>query len=109
MISGANDKCLLISKIKRDETLSSNAIRILTLPADILEIALFPREDYIFASCLDNNIFVVKSDFVNLSFACLTKVNLFETLVSSIVIAPNILQSENLNTTLFGLYVFLLY
>lgn len=87
LVSGASDKSIIVWKINDDFT--GQNIRILKGQSDITELVILPNDQYIFAGCIDNNIYIWKSNFVSNSFDFVNCISLHSNYITSICLDPN--------------------
>lgn len=104
LISGGSDKSLIIWRIKED--LLYQTVRIIKLQADITDIVLLSNDEYIFSGCLDNNIYVIRSNFNTLQFEQFACISMHNSIITSIAIDPNIAGNNGNNGPIrFATYV----
>jgi WD40 repeat protein len=89
LISGSSDKVMMIWKIKEDFT--SEKIRILKNQSDINDIQITPNDEFIFSGCIDNNIYVWRSNFSTNTFELVNCINnIHSNFITSICLDPNL-------------------
>jgi WD40 repeat protein len=87
LLSGGVDKCIKITQISQSD-LNTTHVELLRCQGDITDIQITSNDDYFFASCVDNAIYVYKCDFVNRKFDLLDKIIKHGNIVTSIALDP---------------------
>jgi WD40 repeat protein len=87
LISGSSDKCLIVWRINPVDMTFQN-IKLIRTNSDVTEIVLLPNDEMMFVGCVDNNIYLYKSNFINNTFECFNHINIHQTYVTSICLDP---------------------
>jgi WD40 repeat protein len=94
LVSGGSDKNIIVWRII-EEGFTSEKIRIIKSHSDVTDLAILPNDEFILAGCVDNNIYIWRSNFQSKTFElvnCLN--NLHSNFITSIVLDPTL---EKLN------------
>lgn len=95
LVSGGTDKNIIVWRII-EEGFTSEKIRIIKSQSDVTDLAILPNDEFIMAGCVDNNIYIWRSNFLLKTFDLVSCVNnLHSNFITSIVLDPNL---EKLNT-----------
>lgn len=89
LVSGGSDKALIIWKIINTEShLKSEKLRIIKTNADVSEITMNPLDQMMFVGCIDNNIYVWKSNFMSNTFELVSTIAYHTNFITSICLNP---------------------
>lgn len=95
LVSGASDKCVIIWKIL-SEGFTYEKLRVIKSQSDITDLSILANDEYIFSGCVDNNIYIWRSNFVNNSFELVNCVNnLHNNFITSICLDPTLKKLNN--------------
>jgi WD40 repeat protein len=99
LVSGGSDKNIIVWRII-EEGFTSEKIRIIKSHSDVTDLAILPNDEFILAGCVDNNIYIWRSNFQSKTFElvnCLN--NLHSNFITSIVLDPTLekLNLQDLN------------
>ena len=89
LVSGGSDKCIIIWKIVT-ESFTSEKMKILKNPSEVNDLCIYPNDNFIFAGCIDNNIYLWKSNFLSNSFENVKCISLHNNYITSLCLDPNI-------------------
>lgn len=89
LVSGGADKTVMIWKILLNEAnFSSQKSRMLTSLSDITDIVISKNDEYIFTACVDNFIYVYKSNFIQNQYTTISNINIHSNIITSIHLDP---------------------
>ncbi len=92
LISGASDKSLIIWKIIH-EGFTYEKMKIIKTQSDVTDLAILPNDSFIYAGCVDNNIYIWRSNFQTNSYELINCINnLHNNFITSICLEPSILK-----------------
>jgi WD40 repeat protein len=87
LVSGSSDKCIIVWRINQDDMAFKN-VKLIRTNSDVTEIVLLPNDEMMFVGCVDNNIYLYRSNFQNKTFECFNHINIHQTYVTSICLDP---------------------
>ncbi len=94
LVSGGSDKCLIIWDII-EHNFSYEKLRILKTTSDVTDLKIIPNDEFVFASCVDNNIYTWRTNFEDRCFELVyCHSNIHKNFITSICIDPSL---NNLN------------
>ncbi len=86
LVSGSSDKSIAITRINHDLTYKN--IRLIKTNSEVSEIVILPNDELCFVGCIDNNIYLYRSDFTNNQFDLYKTISLHQNYVTSICLDP---------------------
>lgn len=87
LFSSSYDKFIIIWKINPD-SFSGEKLRAIPLKSEISDFALYPDDSYILAGCFNNNVYIIKCDYVNQNFDTVAALMTHDNIVNSISLDP---------------------
>jgi hypothetical protein len=76
----------MVTKINND--FSYKTIRMIKTQSDVTEIQVVPNDELMFVGCVDNNIYLYRSNFANNQFELYQTISLHQNYVTSICLDP---------------------
>ena len=89
LFSGGSDKLISIWKISK-EIFSGEKVKTIILKNEITDFKFYPTDAFLFVSCIDNNIYILKCNYSENSFDIIYTMKEHDNIVNSIVLDPAI-------------------
>lgn len=87
LFSGGSDKLISIWKISQ-EIFSGEKVKTIILKNEITDFKFYPTDQFLFVSCIDNNIYILRCNYSENSFDIIYTIKEHDNIVNSIVLDP---------------------
>jgi WD40 repeat protein len=99
LISGGADKSIMVWKINF-ENFSSEKSKLIKSQSEVTDIAISNNDEYFFTACIDNHIYVYKSNFLQRDHSFFLNISIHTNIITSI----SLHQEDNSNSIKFASY-----